>query len=80
MRFNVTFKYGLSTEAHLEGKDVEPAYVTAADLKKVIEVEQFLERLTGYRVHINCQEGQGRHERMGKSRYGEKEIGNTQAG
>jgi hypothetical protein len=32
---------------------LQASSVTAADFKEVLEVEKLLERLTGYRFHIN---------------------------
>lgn len=54
LRFNITFKSGQKVVAVVEGKtDVEAANLTVADVhERTIETEQFLEKLTGLRVHI----------------------------
>lgn len=33
--------------------DVPPESITVADIEKILETEKFLEKLLGYRVHIN---------------------------
>lgn len=56
MKFKVTFKKGITpVSVILPREDYDPGNVlTIADdvAENVIRTEQFLERLTGYRVHI----------------------------
>ena len=55
LQFKVTFKQGTKTVAEIIGRDdaAESGTLTVADLtENVIKTEQFLERLTGLRVHI----------------------------
>ena len=55
-KFSVTFKVGTKTLAKVEGRELSEAFtgnLTIGDVvDKVPEVEAFLEKLTGYRVHI----------------------------
>lgn len=52
-RFNVTFLEGVRRVARIEGKvDLTPDELTVADVNGVVLLEQQLEKLTGYRVHI----------------------------
>ena len=54
MRFTITFKKGLKVIAHIEGvKNVDKRTLTVDELDKILEVEPFIEKLTGLRVHIN---------------------------
>lgn len=53
MKFSITFKKGIKTVAHIVGVEISKDLLSMSDLEKVIEVEQYLERLTGLRVHIN---------------------------
>lgn len=52
-RFEIIIKSGLHELANVRGEEVTDSSISVDDLKKVIEVEQFLERLLGRRVHIN---------------------------
>ena len=55
MTFEVVFKSGNRTVATVEGqREVEAQHMTVHELGvQVPEAEQFLEKLTGLRVHIN---------------------------
>lgn len=52
MQFSLIVKSGPTTLSAVTGRlaDVE---LTPAEQEKVIETEQFLEKLLGFRVHIN---------------------------
>jgi len=50
MRFKIRIKKGLETVAEVKG--ILESDVKVSELEKIIETEQFLERLTGLRVHI----------------------------
>ena len=54
MKFDFVFKRGLVTVARLPGLiDVKKHYLTAEDLEKaVVELPRLVEKLTGYRLHI----------------------------
>jgi hypothetical protein len=52
MRFQLVVKNGQDTLATVEGHQKSGADITVDDLKKLIEVEQFLERMFGHRFHI----------------------------
>jgi len=52
MRVTVTIKDGPKVVAEATGREVSDTTVTIGDLKKVIEVEHLLERITGLRFHI----------------------------
>ena len=55
LRFRITFKASTETVAVVEGREsgIDAADLTVADVHEgVINAEQFLERLTGLRVHI----------------------------
>lgn len=52
MRFEITVKNSHIQIAHIMGRDVDAKHISVADIEKVIEVEQYLERLTGHRFHI----------------------------
>jgi hypothetical protein len=53
VKFSITIKQGPETKAHVVGVERLERHVSVSDIRKVIEVEQYLERLTGLRVHIN---------------------------
>ena len=53
MKFTIVFKQGLDVKAELPGRELPGSSITMMDLQKVIETEALLERLLGYRVHIN---------------------------
>ncbi len=52
MRFEIVIRSGLQELAHIVGAQ-EVQNATVEELEKVIEVEQFLERLLGLRIHLN---------------------------
>lgn len=54
LQYKITFKRGTKTVAEVLGnEDIEAAKFTVDDVyRKVIATEQFLEQLTGLRVHI----------------------------
>jgi len=53
MIFNIVFKKGLSTVSKIYGgKSVRKEDLTIAEWEKVLEMEALLEKLTGFRVHI----------------------------
>jgi len=52
MRFKIVLKLGQTTIAEAEGRTRDKSYITIHDLDKVIETEQFLEKILGLRVHI----------------------------
>lgn len=54
VKFEIVFKKGVKTLALVEGDAKDIDHLTVRDItERVIEAEQFLERLTGLRVHIN---------------------------
>ena len=53
LQFSLTVKMGPDTLAHVKGLSRSPEAITVADLNKVIEVEQYLERMLGLRIHIS---------------------------
>lgn len=54
MKFQLVIKEGPKTILDLTSRcSLQASSVTAADFKEVLEVEKLLERLTGYRFHIN---------------------------
>ena len=54
MKFIITFKRGLEEVSRVAGRhELATDDVTVAELQKVIDVEQFLEKLLGLRVHIS---------------------------
>jgi hypothetical protein len=53
MRFTIEFKRALTPVITVEGlKDVGEDHITVKTVKSIVELEQQLEFLTGYRVHI----------------------------
>lgn len=52
LMFKLVFKRGQETVAEVQGHEIDSDNVTVADMQRVIETEQFLEKLTGLRVHI----------------------------
>lgn len=53
LAFKITFKKGMKTVAVVEGDAKEAADLTVGDVTElVLQTEQFLEKLTGHRVHI----------------------------
>jgi hypothetical protein len=53
MRFELIVKSGQTELARVPGNTVDEEFISVADLNKVIEVEQYLEKLFGLRFHIN---------------------------
>ena len=52
IRVTITVKSGLQTIAQVEGRP-RALFEDLADVSRVIEVEQWLERMTGLRFHID---------------------------
>ena len=53
LKFKLTFKSGIQTIAVVEGLDRHTERLLVEDMtENVIKTEQYLERLTGLRVHI----------------------------
>jgi hypothetical protein len=53
-RFELVIKKGTAEVGRIEGAENIPLKaITLADMNHVIAAEQFLEKLTGYRFHIN---------------------------
>lgn len=56
VQFTLTFKQGTNTVATVTGREggIDAADITIGDVvENVTKTEQFLERLTGLRVHID---------------------------
>ena len=56
VQFSITFKQGTRTVATVHGREggVDAANLSVGDVvENVLKTEQFLERLTGLRVHID---------------------------
>jgi hypothetical protein len=54
IRFDITVKSGAKTLAVVAGLDKDPESLTVDDIgERIIETEQFLERLTGLRFHLD---------------------------
>jgi hypothetical protein len=53
MTFELIVRSGLKELARVPGNTINEEFISLADLNKVIEVEQYLERLFGLRFHIN---------------------------
>lgn len=55
-RFTITVKDGLQVVATVPGRPGAGDHISIGDLAvKVVETEQFLERLTGFRFHIEME-------------------------
>lgn len=53
LQFKITFKQGTKTVAEVTGREGLGETLTVGDVvERVTETEQFLEKLTGLRVHI----------------------------
>lgn len=52
MKFKIIFKRRMNTVAEVKGREVEKSCITLHDYEKIIETEQFLEKILGLRVHI----------------------------
>jgi hypothetical protein len=53
MKFKVTFKLGVQTLAEVVGvREVGKEELTVAEAEKVLDMERLLEKITGFRVHI----------------------------
>jgi hypothetical protein len=61
VRFTVTFKRGPQNVAEIQGEKFlrEEDFTMKDSVRTIPEIEQYLERLTGYRVHINMIEYPG---------------------
>jgi hypothetical protein len=55
-RFTLTFKRGVKVVAEVQGADVDLSAFTLGETAGIIQTEQFIERITGLRLHINIQE------------------------
>jgi hypothetical protein len=54
MKFELIFTRGLQTVAHIKGiRELSKEELNLKELEQVITTEQFIEKLTGLRVHIN---------------------------
>jgi len=54
LKFKVTFKRGQKVVATVEGeRTLQSDELTVGDVEKIQQTEQFLEKLTGCRVHID---------------------------
>lgn len=53
MQFIITIKRGPEIVAQVRGREVNPNEITREDCEQVIRTEQLLERLLGYRVHVD---------------------------
>lgn len=56
MKFTLIIKSGLKELSRIDGQDVDPRLINFADIQKVIETEQHLERMFGLRFHIQTGE------------------------
>jgi len=45
------------TTTTIEGREKAAEHLTLGDMEKVVEVEQFLERLLGHRFHLELEQG-----------------------
>ena len=45
-------KLGPTVVSETEGRHVDKSYITVRDIDKIIETEQFLEKILGLRVHL----------------------------
>lgn len=52
-QFELVVKDGLTVLATIKGRELPDDSVRLSDKNKVIEVEQYLERMLGHRFHIN---------------------------
>ena len=53
VRYKLTFKFGPEVIAVVEGRERPMDALNVGDItQRIIETEQYLERLTGLRVHI----------------------------
>jgi hypothetical protein len=55
-RFTLTFKRGVEVVAEFQGADVDLSAFTLEEMAGILQTEQFVERITGLRLHINIQE------------------------
>lgn len=56
-KFTITFKSGVKDVAVIEAvREVPAEHFTVADTHKVLETEQFLERMLGLRVHVDLKQ------------------------
>lgn len=57
MKAVIQFKMGIATIATIHGEhELRPEQLTLSDAEHLVDTEGFLEKLTGYRVHINLVE------------------------
>jgi len=57
LKFKITFKRGPSTIAVVDGfKEVDTEALSVADMEEILLLEQKLEKLTGFRTHIESQQ------------------------
>jgi hypothetical protein len=56
IKFTATFKQSDTELAKIFGRPIENEFVTMADMNKVIEIEQWFDRVFGVRLHIFSQE------------------------
>lgn len=56
LQFRLTVKSGTKTLAEIKGREVDGDLTIQEVTEKVIETEQFLERLTGHRFHIDVEQ------------------------
>lgn len=53
LKFKLTFKRGPKVVSEVDGHEVDTGDLTVADCyERIIETEQFIEKLTGLRLHI----------------------------
>lgn len=53
MKLRITFKKGLEVVAEVNAvRPIDRDHTTVADMERIIETEQWLEKMTGLRVHI----------------------------
>ena len=55
VKFVIVVKRGNRTLTTVQGTHIEADAATLADVAQIIPTEQYLERLTGLRFHINCE-------------------------
>lgn len=54
MNYELIIKDGLSELYHIKSRvTIDPNNLSLGDVNKILETEQFLEKLLGYRFHIN---------------------------
>lgn len=58
MRFRLTILRGNIVLFNLKGEKRDPKFLSMDDAKKAVEVEQYLEKLTGFRFHIMMEDAE----------------------